>query len=73
MENQSKNLRSLQIKAGKREEALEWSKELLQYTKDHLALPHPIQLLQPLFGNDTDRIAWVFTFDNLIWGNTKNG
>ena len=59
------NVRSLEIKAGKGEEALEWSKELVQYIKDNLSPPHPIQLLQPLFGSDMGRMISVATHDNL--------
>ena len=59
------NVRSLQIKAGKGEEALEWSKELVQYVNDNLAFPHPVQLIRPIFGSDTDRMVWVGTYENL--------
>ena len=57
------NTRSIQIKAGKREEALEWSKEIAQYIEDNLKIP--VEIVQQLFGIDADRIAWVARYDNL--------
>jgi len=57
------NARSIQIKAGKEKEALEWSKEIVQYMKDNLDIS--VQTLQPLFGSDMDRMTWVGTYDNL--------
>jgi len=59
------NVRSIQVKTGKWGEALEWSKEITRYMTDNLAWAHPSQILQPLFGSDTDRMVWVVTYDNL--------
>lgn len=57
------NTRSLQIKAGKGEEVLEWSKEIAQYIEHNLNIP--VEIVQLLFGSDMDRIAWVSRYDNL--------